>query len=588
MSKDGTSLSNLVTQDKLRDIQLRTLEEINNVISKSAGPFGAYTMVMNDQRLTEYTKDGKKILDNFKFFRPLERSVLEELKGITEHVVVKVGDGTTGAIQLSYLIFKALVEESDKFESSPYIIMEKFQEVTAEIVKRIKDNARELTLDDIKEICLISTNGNETVSEEIASIYKQFGRNVYIQWGTSNTENSITKIYDGIIMNKGYASRSFINNERNECEIYNPRIYYFPDPVDTPEMIQLFVKIFTQNIYIPYQQQHYDQFVPTIIMVPGISKDLESTLQDIDEIFFAFDTAKQLKNKPPFCVITGINSNIDNIGDIVTLCDCPLIKRYINPDQREEDVKNGLAPTIDNVTEFYGSADIVTIDSEKMKIINPKRMFEEGSVPDENGVRPTSNTYNALVAFLHREIKAREEEKLDLKTLFSLRKRLHCLLANFVEYNVGGISAADRDSVRDLVEDAILNCRSAVVDGVGYGASFNGFLAARSLLMESTKDSDDYEKTYICKIIYDAYTTIILNLYKTAMPETQAREILDQSIDKGKPYNLRDKSFDKHQVLCSVNTDISILNAISRIITLMYTANQALLSDPTQNYYLND
>ena len=103
---NNTNLSNLVDNKALKKVQLQTLERINSIISKTAGPYGSYTMIMHQDQLTEYSKDGHKVLKNIKFFKPLEAAVHDELLGITEHVVKKVGDGTTTAVQLSYYIYK--------------------------------------------------------------------------------------------------------------------------------------------------------------------------------------------------------------------------------------------------------------------------------------------------------------------------------------------------------------------------------------------------------------------------------------------------------------------------------------------------
>ena len=103
-----SNLSNLVKRDALRKVQRETLEQIHDVISNTAGPYGSYSMIMHNDQLTDYSKDGHKVLSNFKFYRPLEASIHDELIGITDHVIKKVGDGTTTAIQLSHYIFNSL------------------------------------------------------------------------------------------------------------------------------------------------------------------------------------------------------------------------------------------------------------------------------------------------------------------------------------------------------------------------------------------------------------------------------------------------------------------------------------------------
>ena len=586
MAQNNTNLSNLVENKALKNVQLQTLEKINDVISKTAGPFGSYTMIMHQDRLTEYTKDGHKVLSNLKFFRPLEMAVHDELLGITEHVIKKVGDGTTTAVQLSYYIYKQLCENTDKWREqgiTPYQIISEFQSVVKELSDYIENDGKELDLEDIKQICLISTNGNEMVAEDISKIYEQFGKDVFIQIGTSNTESSILKTYDGIILNKGFASPSFINTNNNTVEIHNPRIYYFNDPVDTPEMIQLFMTIFTDNIYTPYMKQNPSGMIPTVIIVPSISQDQANALNDIDKLFYQYDEANMRDQKPPFCIITGINDRVDNIGDITTLCGCPLIKKYINPDVREEDIAKGVAPNMENVTEFYGTCDLITIDMDKTKIVNPKLMFDKEAPINEDGSRPFSSIYNSLVSFLKSQIEIESQDKNNINTITRLKKRLHSLTANFVEYLVGGVSAADRDNVRDLVEDAVLNCRSAAEYGVGYGAGFEGLSASSEMYMDMGEGLRDE----IRDIVYNAYFEVMKNLYMTIMNEEEAINLVEETLACGKVYNIREKSFDGNQVYTSIETDIAILEAISRIITIMYTTNQAMLIDPTQNVYIN-
>ena len=588
MAKHGT-LSNLVERKSVRRVQLEVLEKIASVISNTAGPFGSYSMIMHQNALTEYSKDGHKVLSNFRFYKPLEQAVHDELLGITEHVIKKVGDGTTTAVQLSYLVYKELCEKSEEWEKAgipPYEIVSTFQKIVKDLTNHIKsDYSRELTLDDVKQICLISTNGNEMVAEDISNIYKQFGKDVYIKIGTSNTESSILKTYDGILLNKGYSSPSFINNpEENTCTIRDPRIYYFPDPVDTPEMMQLFVTIFTNNIYDPYFKHMPENYKPTVIIAPSVSQDLTKELQDIEQIFFSYEKAGAASSKPPFCIITGINDRVDNIGDIITLCGCPQIRKYINPDQRKADIEKGIAPDMNTVCEFYGSAEQVVIDIDKCKITNPVKMFDENAETKEDGSREFSGVYRSLINFLESQIKIESQDKNNIEALTQLKKRLHSLTANFVEYNVGGVSAADRDNVRDLVEDAVLNCRSAAENGVGQGAGIAGYCA----VLDTMYDKDDTLVCDIEKIIRDAYHEMIFNLYKSGMTEAEAQDILDESVVRKQAYNLREKTFDGNQVLGSIETDIAILEGISKIITIMYTTNQAFLVDPMQNGYIED
>lgn len=587
-----TKYTNIVTQKKLREIQLNTLETVNEVVSKTSGPFGSSTMLLHDNRFTEYSKDGHKVLNNIKFFRPLEQAVHDELINITEHVVSTVGDGTTTAVELSYMIFSKLMSDAviNAGTYPSHTIMDAFAKVVGIIDEKIASHGRDLTLEDIYQICMISTNGNKEVSEDISSIYKRFNLDVEIQVGTSNTDKSVMKIYDGIVFNKGFSSPAFINDKENcTATMRNPRIYYFADPVDTPEMCALFMNIFTKNIYEHYANRDC-QYVPTVILAPSISQDIKGELEDIEKIFYAYDTANNSKDKPPFCIISGVNASVDNITDIITLCDCPSIRKFINADTQKKAIEEGNAPSPETVTEFYGTADEITIDINKTKIINPVNMFAKDSEVKEDGSREYSDTFNSLISFLEEQIRISSEDKEDINLIGNLKRRLHFLKSNFVEYLVGGVSVADRDNVKDLVEDAVLNCNSALLNGVGYGAGFEGLRAAKELWDENVANPEVYTplEAAIIHIILEAYGDLTINLYSSNMSREKAVDYMEESLKIGRPYNLRDESFDLNQVLCSIKSDQVILHAIAKIITTMYLSNQALLVLPTQNIYSTD
>lgn len=587
MVDNKVMFSNRIKQSALRKVQLNVLEECAEVVGKTAGPFGSHTMIIREDKLTSYTKDGITVLKNFHYFNELEEKIREELEEVSRHVVRTCGDGTTTAVILSYLIYKELLaheKDWDKYSLTPYEITKIFKDVVDKIKKEIRNNGRKLEKSDIIDICMTSTNGNETISNDLANIYEQFGTDVFIQVGTSNTTSSVLKTYDGIILNKGYASPAFVNNKDNTCVIDEPHIYYFADPVDTPEMMQLFMGIIDKNFFEPYANRDPENFVPTVILVPSLSNDLANKMADLDKIFYSYDQSNMRDVKPPLCVITGLNDRVDNIEDITILCNCPKIKKYINPSQRTADIEAGAAPSYETVTSFYGTCDQIVIDTDKAKIYNPAEMFDKNAEIAEDGSRPFSQTYLSLINFLKAQIEIEERDKTDLKELAQLNKRYHYLASNFVEYLVGGISASDRDNAKDLVEDAVLNCRSAAINGVGYGAGIEGLCASAGV---TNSLADDVEVIIGC-IIYSAYRQLVDNLYSTGIADDDDRLIiLEESLVSHKAYNLREKSFDGRQVLTSIESDEVILDAISNIITMMYTTNQAFASSTIKNKYLD-
>lgn len=560
--------SNIVKKEKMREVQSETLEVIKESLINSFGPMGSNTVITKKDMLTKYSKDGHSILSEIKFVAPIEESVRQDLEDITRHIVKNVGDGTTSAIILSSIIFEKLKELENKY--TPYELIRDFKAAVELIKTEIKNNAREFNADRAYDISLISTNGNVEVAQNMKNIYERFGTDVFIDVSISNTTDSLIKEYDGMTLTTGYSDTAYINDKKKGvCSLRNPRIYMFEDPVDTAEMMTLLVTIIEENIMSAYRAGADKSPVPTVVMAPMISRDMGSYITQLVEFMFNFDGDQ----KPPFLMITDMHQK-EQLSDIARMCGCKPIKKYINPELQKKDVEMGLAPTLETIVEFYGQADIVESDALKTKFVNPSLMHDkEGNL---------SETFNTLLKFLQIELEKAIEGNEDNNVTGTLKRRINSLKANMVEYLVGGVSMSDRDAVRDLVEDSVLNCRAAAREGVGYGANFEALIAADKL-----SRLEENRGNIVLSAIYEAYITLVQELYSTRYNKEIASKKFTESMIKGMPINLKTDEFDG-RVLCSITSDIIVLDAISQIITLMFTSNQFLCPTAQQNKYLID
>jgi hypothetical protein len=153
-----------------------------------------------------------------------------------------------------------------------------------------------------------------------------------------------------------------------------------------------------------------------------------------------------------------------------------------------------------------------------------------------------------------------------------------------VDYLVGGITISEREAKKDLIEDAVKNCRSAAENGVGYAANFEGLRSSLNVLNTIT-DSDEYsdiEKS-IAQAIFDSYRAATYLLYTTVYDNDEAEEVTEASLKEMHPFNIRTE--DDGKVLCTIRLDIEVLETVSRIISMMVTCNQCLLQAPQLNKY---
>jgi hypothetical protein len=160
-----------------------------------------------------------------------------------------------------------------------------------------------------------------------------------------------------------------------------------------------------------------------------------------------------------------------------------------------------------------------------------------------------------------------------------------------VEYLVGGITVAERDAYKDLVEDAIKNCKSAAKYGVGYAANWEGLFACYKI-NQLPGEIDTHLHKNILDAITISYYEIQEILYSTVCSNRdQVDEYIDNSLSNNQngPYNISDGSLINKEpegnVKCSIMLDINILDTISKIISLMVTCNQCLLQASQLNNY---
>lgn len=590
------AVSNIVPKNVLREVQLETIERIANALANSYGPSGSTTLIrkgddVKGSGVTAYTKDGHSILGAIKFNKPIEMSILDDLKDITRNTVKTVGDGTTSAVILSYEIFRALNEIiSDHANFTEKAVVAELQKVVKDITTIIENSKQKPTIDKIYQIALTSTDGNEEVASSIREIYEQFGLGVYIDVGISNTTNHMVKTYEGLTIDGGYFNPCFINRAKDAVsELQNPNIYIFEDPIDNNYTLNLCYKIVEQNLIAPLtkyntlvqqgNQSEADAVIAnelkaTAIITPTFGRDIRSQMDNIIDMM----SSSKIEQRAPLTIITGM-TDVDRLADLAAMTGAKTIKKYVDPEVQKSDVEKGIAPTLDNVaTEFGGKAELLVADTKTTKVINPELMFDT----DEEGKRVFSSEYNNLLASLEAQLAQLDTVKESATEVNVLRRRIQSLKCNMVDYLIGGVSYTDRDALKDAVEDAVLNCRSAAKEGIGYAANFEGLRAAYEVAEVTSNLSPIREA--VSNAVYKAYANTVARIYVDymAVEDIEQDDLIKTLIERNKPI---DVTGNDREVLSSIKTDPTTLQAIVDIVGLMFKTNQFLCPIPDMNTY---
>lgn len=591
--------SNIVDQQTLRDVNLKVLKMIRDSVATSFGPYGSSSQIkIGEDTLPKFTKDGYTILMNLKFNGIIEMSLKEVMEDLVRHVVKEVGDGTTSATMLSYAIFKRFVtlEEPDctdteskdfykVLESYPPAEIERvFKAVVKDIKEEILDHSHDVVDEnDIYKIALVSTNGDSDLARKIADIYKENGKEVYIDVKRSNVDDDYSRTYDGMTLNTGYGDKAYINNkELGASSINAPRIYFFEDPIDTEEMVGYLQRIIYNNIISPLQAK--EQFIPTVVVCPKVSNDINAILDNIHKIIFQY---RANGVEIPFLLVPNVHQK-GIFMDIARLCNAKTIKKYIDFDIQKHDQENGNAPTMDTVADFYGTADAVVSDYDKTKFINPANMYKAGTTE-------FSDEYNEMVNYLKTAMDSAKKDGKPLTEISEIKRRYNSLKANMVDLFIGGATPEERDNRFDSAEDAVLNCRSAAENGYGYGANYEG-LRASVKLVDKYKEENKPELYYLIGlIISNSYLDIVSYLYGSKWNQTfdsyteyektnsEVVNIIDKMVEKDTPADVTTGE-PSEDIISSISSDISILEIIAKLMTILINCKQFICPIPTINY----
>lgn len=562
-------INNVVDKDTMRTIQSKTLKELAQILSKSFGPNGSNTCIKKENALSRYTKDGHTIIGAMHYNGIIEQSIKDDVESITRHIVKTVGDGTTSAVILSSLIFDALIKLEKEHNIQPATLVKTLNNVVSDIQDHIRSTAHEITIQDVYDIAMISTNGNEEISDYLKQIYEEFGMNVFIDVSPSTTNQTMVKSYDGMTLNTGYCDSCYVTNAKNNTsEIDHPEVYFFEHPIDTREMGVYLDAILHRNIIAGCNANDSNMLIPTVIFAPTISQDMSSIMDQLISVM----ANTPVNNRLPICIITGYHEPTQ-LADLAKMCGAKMIRKYIDAKIYEDDVKSGKAPTPDTIFNWAGKTDRIVSYSDKTLFIRPSAMYN----PDGS----YSIIYDNMIAFLKAEITKQSGEGGDIRELGTLKRRLHSLESNMVEMFVGGITQADRDATRDLVEDAVLNLRSAAANGVGFAANMSAVMS----IDELSKDRGRFNEIEldVFNAIRNAYNELISTLFE---PEGITLAQIYEHASYNIIFNIRKGLWDDN-VKSSIMSDITILSTVTRIIGIMATCNQFIVPTAAHNIYIN-
>jgi len=206
---------------KGREKLLNGITLISDAVKSTLGPLGK-TVLIESQNHTKgitITKDGVTVAKSIDLQDPVENLAVRMMKEAADKTATSAGDGTTTAIVLTESIVKEgmkMIDQNNNLNTTELI--REIQLISEIILEKLSSASKKVSGKTLKDVASVSANNDTLLGGMIAKAYKELGKDGVLTVENSKTEKTYCDITKGIKIDRGYSSKLFINNHRNdEC-----------------------------------------------------------------------------------------------------------------------------------------------------------------------------------------------------------------------------------------------------------------------------------------------------------------------------------------------------------------------------------
>ena len=556
-SNEYNMMSNVIEEEEYKERVTAVFEDVARKLSRTLGPNGA-TSILEKNGDVMFSKDGWQVLNKIQYMDPIQNTLLDLLVKISAQVNIKVGDGTTTSIVAANQLLKVMNEFNELVKLRPKDFLDGLNDTVTKIAEKIQDNAvqidKEGDLDEIYNLAMVSTNGENAIAEMIRTIYAETA-NPAIEFNKSKSNDTSYEIVDGYKMDfMTYIDRIFINNDDGNCVVRNPMILMFNHKLEQE---------YYETIIQPAIKVAINQGRRLVVIAPYYDSHL---LQKFSRILTT--EFKATKTTSVVYVRGSLMNNYmtDLFNDFAALVGADIIN-----EQTVYDIIKGELEF--NPEEFLGGIESMVIGEHSTYIsgFNHKNETMLKILEDD----ATSKYKDAYEGCANSSIVSVD--------FINAKQRISKLKCKMGIINVGGHTELAKSANYDLVEDAVKACESSYLYGYVPGQNIAIQTAIVDLLKETT---DEIEKGFL-KAVSHAFVNVTKILLENKFGKDEldfevVERMVQESVDSQEVVDVKFTDFKGDQliiaytqdVINSCKTDIEILKAASNIIGLLLSSNQ--------------
>jgi len=525
--------TNTVSGTDLRDIILKTLDDINDHLLYISGPYARNNFILmsafdtsklttkhqvGNTHIRAFTKDGRHTLAQMTYASPIQRYIKDEIiTHIGKAVDNKCGDGTTSSMIFACSFIANLIKYRDMFDKISTTMLEDiYREVTENILTEIdnykindfdlylelKEKYKDIKPQDVAEMisylqAMTSSNNNHMIAEAVSTVVKSTPPTLWkyaitqrYPWGESSTESG-AMVKANVDDYEYIASCTLLTHKYLAMQMDG---IYRQDKIDVlvvqHGLISGDVSLGKIINYIQKTEK------PLCIIVPYSSLKNEHVVEQIH------DTADHLgKHVVIFAYQRPLGLTDNNLWSMLAL-----------PIKADKPIYTSDNAVDNNIEEFLIRDCKLHFDGKVLKLDNVVPIYDNVDVSDEvmhpGMVYPDRYQYfTAMKEIVEKELakKEAEVEKAE-SSIVELKKAIAIITTRKnVRIDVSGY-AMDQQAISLVLDDA----SSASLNSLNNGIVFNGPYrlyqsAMKAYVNESNKDrsSNDNittEYKFICKM----------------------------------------------------------------------------------------
>lgn len=200
---------------------LQGINRLANVVKVTLGPRGRNVVMWKDGK-PHSTKDGVTIAQKIRYQNQYHDLGAMLLKEAAERTNAQAGDGTTSSTVIAQSLINKLMEDTS------YNLREVkrgIDDAMKYISNQLYKSARQIQSEqDIYNIAMISTNGDESLSQLITQAFTSIETNGVVTVEYSDSLDDYVDVFSGLKFNKGFASSMFVTDENKQQVTYKDAV----------------------------------------------------------------------------------------------------------------------------------------------------------------------------------------------------------------------------------------------------------------------------------------------------------------------------------------------------------------------------